>query len=1494
MPEPNVRVLIVEDDEDEREGLAEWLRRKEPVVVATAATGAKAMEMVRAAKGNYDAILMDQVLPDMDGIEVMCQIKDQFPAVQVIMVTGKDLEAGVEALRQGAYRYIVKPVNNDEIAILLRHIGEIRQLDRKVAAGEKLAEATRRISEHVLLLPKDQLLQEVANTGRDLLDAPVCIVWELDRTSGKLKVARWAGKVDKEYIRTVQIDSESEATQQFLTENKVLALAEVSQAPLYEHKQEAHERGWVSLLSAPMITQEEVVGILEVYTYQPRRFKAWEKSIVAAFAAQAATAIWNTEQLQTIDSLKEEAQYRFEFLDALHEISLDIVQELNRDELMQAIIERAATIMGREGHKGIGAAYWQCDHEKQKAVIKYSPNRKLVNKKLAFDEGLIGQVIQTGQGGYINDYHKWPQRAARFGEEDVAHLIKNLIQVPIKEGERVTAVLAVSDASGERQFNDDDVELLERFASLAAVAIHNTELYQQARRRGQILERLQQVGQEMSNLVWQEPRRSLEQIARTVCERVGADCAVVYPYDLDREGVYFDTTNVASYGFWYPLILADKPRTSEMTAQINSAGGWLDIPDVSQADSTINHSLIKKEGIQAFVGLVLQDSNGREVGVMYVNFRQPHQTSKEEERLIHGQAQEAIKAIQDRREVKSVQLPTLLKKIAGDAKELLKADVVALYQYRRGRDEEFVTPPVQLGKLRDPQPLGPKVYEDDIPALLVRAGESYYADDVTTDPFLATVSSTVEARDGQPSRFRFIEREGIRSSAGVLLRAEGENVGVMFINYREPHSFTEQLRQEISLFADQAALAIRNARVFEQTQTLNEIGQAVTEAALEPERVLDLVLERTLELVGFSKGWISLLDPLTDKLEVKAARGLKPDQWRALAKGAGITGQVAKTGRLMNVPDVSQAPGYELFFEDTRSELCAPLKYRDEVLGILNLESRRLNAFTPRDEELVTAMTNAGAVAIQNARLYEHVSQQSDALQRIVAAIGPQEEQPLSMILKEAVSLFGAQWGSFVLVDREAQELTYEAIWENGQILVDEQIPEDKRVRSWEKGITGYVARTEEAYRTGNVNDDPYYEHWYDSTRSELAVPLKDVQQRTIGVLNLESPLEDAFSQAEEDLCQNLANVAAAVVEKVALLEELGLRVTQLTALSQASQVVMASLDLDTVLREIVGQVSKMYGDISCGIRTYNADTGELGPRVQTETLVEELKVDPRPGGTTAYVLDEKALYVPDTSFDPSPGVPPVRQEFVDCGIKAVAYLPLSYQEDIKGILYLNFPETRQFMDDEKRTLQLFADQAAIAIENARLYERLARKTKSLQVLYDMGQRLASGVQLSELEIVDLIEEQATRLMDTRNMYIALYDATTDMVSFPFMRVSGEPREVPARSGGQGRTEWVIEHRKSILITTRAESKAWYEEPGREEYIGQPFSSWVGAPMMVGDEVLGVVAAYHEEEEYVYDEDDLEIITLMANQAAVALKSAQQLEIMKDLAIDLSAGFLGS
>ena len=149
------------------------------------------------------------------------------------------------------------------------------------------------------------------------------------------------------------------------------------------------------------------------------------------------------------------------------------------------------------------------------------------------------------------------------------------------------------------------------------------------------------------------------------------------------------------------------------------------------------------------------------------------------------------------------------------ANTILQADAVVLYLYDRECDA-VVLPPAMKG-VRHPEMLMPSAFSGDSALIrIIRSGRSRYAQDSEKDSILSGVPRPLDAP--QP----FIHREGIVSSAGVLLKVMGEIVGVLLVNYRDHHDFGKAEREEIELFASQAAVAIQNALRLEQQRDLTK------------------------------------------------------------------------------------------------------------------------------------------------------------------------------------------------------------------------------------------------------------------------------------------------------------------------------------------------------------------------------------------------------------------------------------------------------------------------------------------------------------------------------------------------------------------------------------------------------------------------------------------------------------------------------------------------
>jgi signal transduction histidine kinase len=204
---------------------------------------------------------------------------------------------------------------------------------------------------------------------------------------------------------------------------------------------------------------------------------------------------------------------------------------------------------------------------------------------------------------------------------------------------------------------------------------------------------------------------------------------------------------------------------------------------------------------------------------------------------------------------------------------------------------------------------------------------------------------------------------------------------------------------------------------------------------------------------------------------------------------------------------------------------------------------------------------------------------------------------------------------------------------------------------------------------------------------------------------------------------------------------------------------------------------------------------------------------------------------------------------------------------------------SRAFGENGQKTLETIAQHVALALQNTWLFQRLQRKLQYLDVLNEIGQKIGANVHRDEPEILETIYREASNLpMDTGTMYIAFYDPDQDMVTFPLVYVDGKRISTPSsgmdwkpRRGDHRRTEWVIKKHKPHIVRTITEAQTWYQGMTKD-YGEEVFGSWIGAPMLAGDTVLGMIAVRHVDE-YKYDEDDLEVLQILAIQAAVAIQN---------------------
>jgi GAF domain-containing protein len=224
-----------------------------------------------------------------------------------------------------------------------------------------------------------------------------------------------------------------------------------------------------------------------------------------------------------------------------------------------------------------------------------------------------------------------------------------------------------------------------------------------------------------------------------------------------------------------------------------------------------------------------------------------------------------------------------------------------------------------------------------------------------------------------------------RAEAAIPLKVGERILGALDVQSTQAYTFTDDNLRSLQILADQLAIAVVNTELFAETQEhlsqhrlLHHITTTVASGTT-LEEALDSAVNGLQVTLGGDRVIIFLVDRERKKLEVKASVGYAEDVSKAeVLLGSGITGWVAQSRKPLRVKDVREDPRYVEISTNTRSELAIPLIYRNELLGVLNVESEQIDAYTENDEEMLGTLGGSLAAIIANARLLEQIRLQAE------------------------------------------------------------------------------------------------------------------------------------------------------------------------------------------------------------------------------------------------------------------------------------------------------------------------------------------------------------------------------------------------------------------------------------------------------------------------------------------------------------------------------------
>jgi sigma-B regulation protein RsbU (phosphoserine phosphatase) len=320
--------------------------------------------------------------------------------------------------------------------------------------------------------------------------------------------------------------------------------------------------------------------------------------------------------------------------------------------------------------------------------------------------------------------------------------------------------------------------------------------------------------------------------------------------------------------------------------------------------------------------------------------------------------------------------------------------------------------------------------------------------------------------------------------------------------------------------------------------TLVELGEEIN-ASLDLDEVLEKTAALVKRLIAYEIFGVMLVDETSQRLYHRFTVGYDKEagkDWQ-IPIGQGITGTAAATGRAVRVADVREDPRYINLIDSVRSELAVPLMVKGQAIGVLDIQSRELDYFTREQQSLLTLMASRLATAIENARLFERVRTQATTL-LVLNEVGREASSILDVekLLRRAGELIKRvidyQILGILLYDEATQVFRHRLDVKYGQSA------QGKGRVSANEGIVGAAISAGQPVRVPDVTSDPRYIMVNLETRSELAIPMIH-KGRVVGVLDLESPQENYFTEDHVQTLSILAANLAVSLENARLYEQL-------------------------------------------------------------------------------------------------------------------------------------------------------------------------------------------------------------------------------------------------------------------------------------------------------------------------------------------------------------------
>ncbi len=750
------------------------------------------------------------------------------------------------------------------------------------------------------------------------------------------------------------------------------------------------------------------------------------------------------------------------------------------------------------------------------------------------------------------------------------------------------------------------------------------------------------------------------------------------------------------------------------------------------------------------------------------------------------------------------------------------------------------------------------------------------------------------------------------SSLLVPILAGDQNLGVLVLdNFNTPAAFKQDDETLLTSLAQQVALSLENVRLAQATQVRASQLEALTNVAttisssLQSRELITSLLDQMVNILPYDTATLWLREK--EQLTVAAARGF-PDTEHRLGLNVKVADstlfkQMIRTGQTISVADVREDARFPSLEAPRLSWMGIPLVAKGEVIGLIALEKWQASFYTREHIQVGTTFSSQAAVALENARLFEESLGRASELD--------QRSQRLALLNRFSSALSGLLdldkilelTAEELLTAMSAQRISLVA-FERGQTRLKLVLPRTRRPAPRSVPDAPIFARLRDSqgvFTSENVANEaelrPLLEFLGADTERLMILSMGTSEARFLLLIHADS--NTRFGTNEIELARTVGNQASIALENARLYQATLQTAERLTVLNKASSEISSSLDAEEIYAYVHRAAQRLMPVESFVIALLNKEKQEIEGvyLVDGETRSPMQRIALGQGLSGRIIASGEPFILHESAQADSLGGVTYGNQGTPQSILAV---PMMLGNETIGMLSAQSYQPNMYTNDDAQILSTLANQAIVAIQNARLFAETQRLAEELeQRVVERTAQLQREQQNTETLLRILTEVSSSLDLDRAlNRTLALLNEAISAEQGTIMLLNAEDYMLHYRAGygylssqaitesrnttlrvGEGLAGWVVENRQAVLIEDLHQDPRWV----RNTASSREHRSSIVAPLLVGEDVIGVLMVFHRRVGN-FNPEVLTLVRAIANQVAVAINNAHLYELIRDQA----------